>query len=107
MIDILLQADPTIFKDATPYSSAIYGLLVVGCGFIIYYLAKRIDKKEAQTNALIALKDAEYKELAENTLVMITEIKEKILDIRDYRATVLAKLDDLYKEINRLKNNHE
>jgi hypothetical protein len=40
-------------------------------------------------------------------MVVITEVKEKILDIRDHRATVITKLDDLYKEITRLKNDHD
>ena len=97
MIYILLQAiDPLVFKDATPFGTAIYGLFILGLIAAIIYLIKRIDAK-----------DKDYKDLAEKTMVVITEVKEKILDIRDHRATVITKLDDLYKEITRLKNDHD
>jgi hypothetical protein len=97
MIYILLQAiDPLVFQDATPFGTAIYGLLVLALIAAIIYLIKKLDSK-----------DKDYKDLAEKTMVVITEVKEKILDIRDHRATVITKLDDLYKEITRLKNDHD
>jgi flagellar biogenesis protein FliO len=97
MIYILLQAiDPLVFQDATPFGTAIYGLLVLALVGAIIYLVKKLDSK-----------DKDYKDLAEKTMVVITEVKEKILDIRDHRATVITKLDDLYKEITRLKNDHD
>ena len=97
MIHILLQAiDPLVFQDATPFGTAIYGLLVLALVGAIIYLVKKLDSK-----------DKDYKDLAEKTMVVITEVKEKILDIRDHRATVITKLDDLYKEITRLKNDHD
>jgi hypothetical protein len=97
MIYILLQAiDPLVFKDATPFGTAIYGLFILGLIAAIIYLIKKLDAK-----------DKDYKDLAEKTMVVITEVKEKILDIRDHRATVITKLDDLYKEITRLKNDHD
>ena len=97
MIYILLQAiDPLVFQDASPFGTAIYGLLVLALITAIIYLIKKLDSK-----------DKDYKDLAEKTMVVITEVKEKILDIRDHRATVITKLDDLYKEITRLKNDHD
>ena len=97
MIYILLQAiDPLVFQDASPFGTAIYGLFILGLIAAIIYLIKRIDAK-----------DKDYKDLAEKTMVVITEVKEKVLDIRDHRATVITKLDDLYKEITRLKNDHD
>ena len=97
MIHFLLQAiDPLVFQDATPFGTAIYGLLVLALVGAIIYLVKKLDSK-----------DKDYKDLAEKTMVVITEVKEKILDIRDHRATVITKLDDLYKEITRLKNDHD
>jgi hypothetical protein len=97
MIHFLLQAiDPLVFQDASPFGTAIYGLLVLALIAAIIYLIKKLDSK-----------DKDYKDLAEKTMVVITEVKEKILDIRDHRATVITKLDDLYKEITRLKNDHD
>ena len=97
MIHFLLQTiDPLVFQDATPFGTAIYGLLVLALIAAIIYLIKKLDSK-----------DKDYKDLAEKTMVVITEVKEKILDIRDHRATVITKLDDLYKEITRLKNDHD
>jgi hypothetical protein len=97
MIHFLLQTiDPLVFKDASPFGTAIYGLLVLALIAAIIYLIKKLDSK-----------DKDYKDLAEKTMVVITEVKEKILDIRDHRATVITKLDDLYKEITRLKNDHD
>ena len=96
MIDLILQVDPNLFKDASPFGTAIYGLLVLALIAAIIYLIKKLDSK-----------DKDYKDLAEKTMVVITEVKEKILDIRDHRATVITKLDDLYKEITRLKNDHD
>lgn len=95
---ILLQ-DPTVFKDASPYGTAIYGLLVLAGVFVIYYLAKQVEKKET----LIANKDSEYKQLAEKTMVVLTEVKEKVLDIRDYRATVFNELKELKDHVNGLE----
>ena len=77
MIHFLLQTiDPLAFKDATPFGTAIYGLLVLALVGAIIYLVKKLDSK-----------DKDYKDLAEKTMVVITEVKEKILDIRDHRVS--------------------
>ena len=96
MTQLLLQVDPNLFKDASPFGTAIYGLFVLALIGAIIYLIKKLDSK-----------DKDYKDLAEKTMVVITEVKDKILDIRDYRITVVNKLDELYKEITKLKKDHE
>ena len=97
MIEIPLQVvDPSIFKEASPYGTAVYGLLVVALVAALIYLDRKLTNK-----------DKDYRDLAEKTMIVITEVKEKILDIRDHRITVINKLDDLYKEITKLKKDHE
>lgn len=93
MIYILLQAiDPLVFKDASPFGTAIYGLFVLALIGAIIYLVRKVDSKEK-----------DYKDLAEKTMVVITEVKEKMLDDKDYKAMIVNKLDDLYRVIINLK----
>jgi hypothetical protein len=93
MIYILLQAiDPLVFKDASPFGTAIYGLFVLALIGAIIYLVRKVDSKEK-----------DYKDLAEKTMVVITEVKEKMLDDKDYKSMIVNKLDDLYKAIINLK----
>lgn len=92
ILNILLQ-DPTIFKEASPFGTAIYGLFVVALIGAIIYLVKRMDKK-----------DQEYKELAEKILVLATEIKSGILDVKDHRVEVITKLTQIQTDMAKIVN---
>lgn len=65
----LLQIDTAQFSGASPLSTAVYGILVAVLVGAIYWLAKQYLKARA-----------DYQVLSEKTLVVITEVKEKILD---------------------------
>lgn len=90
ILNLLLQ-DPTIFKEASPFGTAIYGLFIVALVGAIIYLVRKLDKK-----------DDEYKELAEKTLVVVTEVKAGILDVKDHRAEVLNKLNNLQWDMTKI-----
>ncbi len=92
ILNILLQ-DPTIFKEASPFGTAIYGLFIVALIGAIIYLVKRMDKK-----------DQEYKELAEKILVLATEIKSGILDVKDHRVEVITKLTQIQTDMAKIVN---
>ena len=93
ILNLLLQVDPTIFKDASPFGTAIYGLFIVALGVAIIYLVKKMDKK-----------DQEYKELAEKILVLATEIKSGILDVKDHRVEVITKLTQIQTDMAKIIN---
>lgn len=94
MITELLQIDTAQFSGASPMSTAVYGILVAVLVAAILYLARKVDKKEVQ-----------YQELSNKTLVVITEVKEKILDQSETKtqlASIETKLTSLqhYIELN-------
>lgn len=69
MITILSQIDTSSFSGASPMSTAVYSIFVASLVGAIIWLAKQY---------IQAKKD--YQALSEKTLVVITEVKEKILD---------------------------
>ena len=90
----LLQVDPTQFTGASPLSTAVYGVLVAVLVGAIVWLAKQYI--QARTD---------YQELSNKTLVVITEVKEKILDQSETKqqlSSIETKLTNLqhYIEMN-------
>lgn len=73
----LLQIDTAQFSGASPLSTAVYGILVAVLVGAIYWLAKQYIKARA-----------DYQTLSEKTLVVITEVKEKILDQTETKAQI-------------------
>lgn len=72
MMQLLLQIDPDIVKGATPFSYGLYTFVVAACIAVIVYLAKQWSDSRK-----------ENKELTEKTLLLIGEIKEKVLNHAD------------------------
>ena len=115
MIEILLQIDPNQFKEATPYSWGVYGILVLGLVaaliFVTKYFVIELREKtkehalrEAEYKAKLEIKEKEYKEVAEKSIIVLTEIKEKVLDIKDYRITVLGEFAEIRRHIKELED---
>lgn len=87
MNNILLQIDSSTLSGATPFSTAIYSVLVIILMAAIGGLVKFTNSLMTKHKAELAEKDLEIKEcrkenkeLTEKALLLIGEIKEKVLD---------------------------
>ncbi len=89
MITQLLQIDTAQFSGASPLSTAVYGVLVAVLVAAVLYLAKQWAESRK-----------EYKELSEKTLVVLTEVKDKVLDQTETRQDLKA----LITQISELKH---
>jgi hypothetical protein len=87
MKDLLLQVDPLQFKEASPFGTAIYGLLVLALIVAVIFLWLLVNKKDAQ-----------YKELAEKALVVMTEVKGQMSYFSEHGKIVINKLDDILNQ---------
>ena len=115
ILNILLQVDPEHFKQATPYSWGIYTVLVTCLAAAIvfvwrYFVNVIKDIKKEKTDAEIYYQkkieelEASGKELAEKALIVITEVKVGILDVKDHRIEVISKLNNLQTDMNKIIN---
>lgn len=89
MKELLLQVDTAQFSGASPLSTAVYGILVAILVAAVLYLAKQWAESRK-----------EYKELSEKTLVVLTEVKDKVLD----QAETQGKLTEVVKQVTELRH---